>query len=125
MSQRRLLRALRRWTLVLSALGACYLVTRFEMIELPRDRCCPVTRFEPGDRVLVDRRPSAAAPGDAVLVRGPSGGLHLALVRAVREGDGALWCAGDREGCDAFDSARDGWVSVEAVSGRVLLEWIY
>ncbi|MDG1490682.1 MAG: hypothetical protein P8M11_13570 [Planctomycetota bacterium] len=123
--QVRLLRRLRRWTLLLALAGGAYLGLRFETISLPEDRCCPVNRFGAGDRLIVDRHPPSVGPGDAVLVRGKEGALHLVVVSATREGGAFLWCSSDCPDCTGFDSAVDGWVEQAAISGRVLLGWVY
>jgi hypothetical protein len=123
--QRRLLVRFRRWTMILALAGAAYLGLRFDLVTLPPDGCSPVTRFEPGDRLVIDRHPNGLGPGDAVLVRAPDGVLHLVVVEAIREAGGELWCSADCERCDAFDSGAAVWLEPGAVAGRVLLAWVY
>ena len=124
-SQRVLLRRLRRVTTFVAVLGLAYLVLRFELVTLPADRCSPVTGYAPGDRLIVDGRPSRVGPGDAVLVQTRSGRLELTLVQAVREEDGALWCEPDATDCPGLSSSDAGWIDRRAMTGRVLLTWDY
>jgi len=123
--QRRLLTRFRRWTILLALAGAAYLGLRFDMVTLPPDGCSPVTRYDPGDRLVIDRHPGEVGPGDAVLVRGGDGLLHLVVVEARRGDDGRLWCSADCPRCAAFDSSAAGWLEGEAVAGRDLLAWVY
>lgn len=113
----------RRVTLVLAAIGLGYLFVRFDLRTLPDDRCCPLTDFVPGDRLVLDTRPRALTPGQPVLLLVQGGGEVLGKIERVREADGALWCTTDRDGCPGFDSAASGWVPREAVVGRILLGW--
>ncbi|MEM9380918.1 MAG: hypothetical protein AAGB93_13275 [Planctomycetota bacterium] len=110
-------------TVLLAVLGVGYLVLRFDIIGLPEDRCCPLTRFEPGDRLIVDGRPVSVAAGDAVLVRTADGSLHLTRISEVRPEDGRLWCATDAPDCPGLSSEDVGWIDPRAVDGRVLLSW--
>lgn len=123
--QTRLLRRLRRWTLVLALGGAAYIGLRFEFLAMPEGRCSPVARFDAGDRLVVDRYPGEIAPGDAVLIRSEEGALLLVVVSAMGEAEEQLWCTSDCSSCVGFDSAVDGWVDRRAVAGRVLLAWVY
>ena len=123
--QRRLLRRFRRWTLLIALAGAAYLGLRFDLVTLPPDGCSPVTRYEAGDRLVIDRHPGDVQPGDAVLVRAADGTLHLVVVEVAREDDGRLWCSADCARCEGFDSASVGWLDLSAVAGRVLLAWVY
>ncbi len=124
-SQRQLLKRFRRITMLTAVLGLAYIVMRFDIVALPDDRGCPLNRFAPGDRLIVDGRPSHIGAGDAVLVRTAAGGLHLTRVSAVRSTDGALWCKTDNPDVAGLTSDDVGWIQSEAVDGRVLLRWDY
>ena len=124
-TQRQLLKRFRRITLLVAGLGLVYLVTRFDIVGLPEDRGCPLIRFEPGDRLIVDGRASRIGAGDAVIVRTADGGLHLTRVSAVRSTDGALWCKTDSPDTPGLGSADVGWIDARAVEGRVLMTWDY
>lgn len=118
-----MLRRARIALIVAVLLGAGYLASRFALITLPGEGCSPVSRFAPGDRLLIDSRPRPLAPGDAVLVREGSGTLQLTLVKVVRSENGEVWCEGDREDCPGLASESSGWIPASAVAGRVLLGW--
>lgn len=121
--QRKALKLVRRYTFLAAAVGLVYIVTRFEFTQLSRERCSPLTRFAPGDRLVVDGRPGSVSRGDAVLVMTQSGAKHLCRIDRVREGDGHLWCMTDNDDCPGFSSDAAGWVDPRAVSGRVLMSW--
>ncbi|MEM1449648.1 MAG: hypothetical protein AAF602_31270 [Myxococcota bacterium] len=122
-SQAVLLRRIRRLTVLLAVAGVAYLVMRFDIVGLPEDRCCPLTRFEPGDRLIVDGSPTTLSPADAVLVRTADGSLHLTRISAVRSKDGAIWCETDAPDCPGLSSEDVGWIDPRAVDGRVLMSW--
>lgn len=120
------LRVVRKATLALTVLGAAYLLWRFDLEALPEDRCSPLTRFSGGDQLLIDRRPTDLAPGNALLVRDGTGLLHLGLVERVRPEDGpleAVWVVTDARDCPAPDSEDFGWIPARDVTGRVVLVW--
>ena len=123
MDPRTHLRRARIALLVSVVLGAGYLASRFTLITLPEEGCSPVSRFSPGDHLLVDSRPRPLAPGDAVLVRDPRQTLQLTLVEVVHPETRALWCRGDDSACPGFGSEASGWIPATAVAGRVLLGW--
>ena len=123
MDPRALLRRARVALLVSVVLGAGYLASRFTLITLPEEGCSPVSRFSPGEHLLVDSRPRPLAPGDAVLVRDPRQTLQLTLVEVVHPDTRALWCRGDDPACPGFGSEASGWIPATAVAGRVLLGW--
>ena len=112
-------------TVVLARAGMGYLGYRFDVVPVPSSRCSPVARFDAGDRLVVDLRPTAVQPGDAVLVRDAEGRLHLVVVSATRDDGARIWCSADCPSCEGFDSAAAGWVDRRAVAGRVLLAWVY
>lgn len=123
MRQRKALKLIRRYTLLAAAVGLVYIVTRFEFTQLSAERCSPLTRFAPGDRLVVDGRPGSVSQGDAVLVMTQSGTKHLCRVERVRAEDGHLWCHGDNKECPGFSSESAGWIDPRAVTGRVLMSW--
>ena len=120
--QRKTLKLVRRYTFLAAAVGLVYIVTRFQFTELSESRCSPLTRFAPGDRLVVDSRPGAVSEGDAVLVMTRGGTEHLCRIDRVRE-DGHLWCNSDNQDCPGFTSEDAGWVDPRAVTGRVLMSW--
>ena len=124
-TQRQLLRRFRRITMLVAVLGLAYIVTRFEIIGLPEDQGSPLSRFAPGDRLIVDGRPGHIGLGDAVLVRAADGVLHLTRVSAMRSSDGALWCKTDNPDTPGLGSDDVGWIEPGAVEGRVLMRWDY
>ena len=119
MNPRRLVVHLRRIVLVTCAVGFAYLWMRFDVYELPDQGCSPVARFGPGDTLLLDRRPRPAETGDALLVHGDDGLLHLVVVTEVREGE--VWVQSDAPSCPGRDSDEFGWVATEDVAARVLM----
>ena len=121
--QRKTLKLVRRYTFLAAAVGLVYIVTRFEFIELSEKRCSPLTRFAPGDSLVVDARPGSVSEGDAVLVMTQGGAKHLCLIDSVRGEDGHLWCISNNQDCPGFTSEDAGWVDPRAVTGRVLMSW--
>jgi len=92
---------------------------RFDVYPLPDEGCSPVSRFGPGDALLLDRRPRLAERGDALLVRSDDGMLHLVVVTQVRGGE--LWVETNAPTCPGRDSDEFGWVGAEDVAARVLM----
>lgn len=121
--QRSALKIIRRYTVLAAIVGLVYIATRFEFSQLPEDRCCPLVRFAPGDRLVIDGRPGPASVGDAVLIQTQSGAKHLCRIDQVRDEDGRLWCVTDNAECPGFSSDAAGWIDPRAVTGRVLLSW--
>lgn len=124
------LRRCRQLTLLLALLGGLYVYLRIELMSLPADGCSPLFGVDPGDSMLLDRRPLDVTVGDAVLFEGPEGQVHLARVaeapadlpaeaRARLEA-GALWVVVERSECPGLDSARIGPLEREALRAEVL-----
>ncbi|QDV07384.1 hypothetical protein Poly30_29080 [Planctomycetes bacterium Poly30] len=123
--QRSALKLIRRYTVLAALVGLVYIATRFEFSQLPVDRCCPLVRFAPGDRLVIDGRPGDVSVDDAVLIQTQSGAKHLCRVERLRPEDGRLWCVTDNADCAGFSSETAGWIDPRAVTGRVLLSWEY
>ncbi len=121
--QRKALKVLRRITVLVALGGLGYLALRFEFMQLPEERPCPLVQFEPGDKLVIDGRPTALSVDDAVLVMTRDGIRRLCKIRLIREGDGHLWCVTDNPDCEGFSSTVAGWIDPRAVVGRVLMGW--
>ncbi len=119
MDQAKLLRRIRRATLLLAAAGALYLYTRFELLTLPEAGCTPVLRYTPGSSLLLDTRPRPLQPGDGVVFDAGNGSTSIALVRELRE-DGAAWLVTDAPDCPAADSDALGWIPADRLLARVV-----
>ena len=119
-NQRALLRIMRRGTLLIAACSALYIGSRFDMLVLPEAGCSPVSRFSPGARVLVDRRPPQFFAGDCVFVEGGDGLVHLVLLGAMNEA-GEFWTHTDTPDCPGADPALLGWVKPDDLLGRVAM----
>ncbi len=118
--QRTLLKVMRRGTL-LTALGvALYLGFRFDMVTLPQVGCSPVSRYSPGSRLLVDRRPPFWSLGDCVFVSGADGLVHLVLLGS-KSPEGEFWVETDMPDCPGADSALLGWLKPSELLGRVVM----
>lgn len=119
---------------VVLALVIAYCVWRFDVASLPAEGCSPLFDLEPGDRIVVDRRPGTLKAGDAVLFRAPDGELYLGRVStpplsapadvwAACEA-GALWVVKEKRDCPGAESAVVGPIARADVSGRVVgLPW--
>ena len=129
MNPARLAPHLRRIVLLITALAALYLFLRFDVYVLPREGCSPLSRFDAGDRLLLDRRPPGYGVGDAVLARGEDGLLYLGIVTRVRpegaepEAVTALWIETDVPDCPGRDSDELGWIETGEVAARIVMEW--
>jgi len=104
--------------------GVAFTVWRYDLVELPAEGCSPLFGFEPGDRLVVDRRPAELAPPRALLYRDPSGTLRLGRVapfppEAVRGGGDELWVLADERDCPSPDSRVFGPLPRDRVAGRV------
>lgn len=119
MSPRRLVVHLRRVVLTVCLVALGYLWIRFDVYPLPDAGCSPVARFGPGDTLLLDLRPRAAEVGDALLVRGDDGLLHLVVVTRVRPGE--VWVGTDAPSCPGPGSEEFGWVASGDVAARALM----
>lgn len=118
--QRALLKAMRRGTL-LTALGvAIYLGSRFDVVTLPEVGCSPVSRYSPGSRLLVDRRPPFWSLGDCVFVAGADDLVHLVLLGSENQ-VGDFWVETDMPDCPGPDPALLGWVKPSELLGRVVM----
>ncbi len=120
--------------LVVLALSGFFLL-RFDLVSLPAEGCSPLLGIAPGDRLIVDRHPSAIQLGDGVLYRSPAGELLLGRVdapppsapasvfEACRAGD--LWIVTEDPACSTADSTRFGPISRAALVGRIrgVLPW--
>ena len=129
----------RRATLLLAFLAGLYVYLRIELMTLPAAGCSPLYGVDPGDRMVLDRRPGQIGPGDAILFEGPDGRLHLARVvdaptpaGAPGPGDGAasppadlepgaLWAVVERADCPGLDSTQLGPIARAQVRAEVLL----
>lgn len=108
------IRRARRGSLALAALTAAYLYLRVDLLVLPPSACSPLAGIAANSRLLLDRRPGALVPGDAVLFRGPEDRIHLARVSEPPPGldprqqellmNGSLWVSVDHGGCAGLDS---------------------
>jgi hypothetical protein len=116
------------------ALGVAYGLWRFDVGSLPTEGCSPLYDIQPGDRLLIDRRPGTLREGDAVMFRDPAGELLLGRVgtppaSAPREiweacAAGALWIVKEQRDCPGGESAVLGPIARDAVAGRVVgLPW--
>jgi len=126
MNPRRLIRHLRYGSLALACIGVGYLFMRYDRFELPEKGCSPVSRFVPGEALLVDHHPPLLSAGDAVFFRGPDSRLYLGLITRTRESaasDLELWIETDAPDCPGTDSDDLGWISESEVEARVMLAW--
>lgn len=113
---------------VLVAFGALWhLSQRFELVKLPEDSCSPLTSFEPGISLLVDRQPEALYLDDAVLFELPGGALGLGRITTppgsppgTLSTQAGYWILGNAPDCDAPDSQEHGAIAREAIVARVL-----
>lgn len=124
MDPRKLIPHARRVVLLVACVSLIYLWTRFEMYGLPRDGCSPLSRFSPGDRLLLDRR-GEPVRDQAVLVRGPDDVLYLGKVTRLRDGEAGLdvWIETDAPRCPGTDSDELGWIPEQDRVASVVLIW--
>jgi hypothetical protein len=117
--QRVLLGWMRRATLLAVVAGAFYAASRFELLEMPADRCSPLRAIAPGTTLVVDLQPRNCRIGDVVFHEGAQGELRIGRVAEVLAG--GLWIVTDDESCSVPDSASLGPVGFERLRGRVVL----
>jgi len=117
----RLQRRLRRATWILSAACVLYLFVRYDLLRLPQGSCSPLLRFGADQTLLIDRRPSGFAVGDAALYRGPDQLQHIGLIE--RRTDGGFWMITDNAACGSQSSEDFGPIAREACVARILLAW--
>ena len=117
--QRILLAWARRVTLLAALAGVFYAVSRFEILEMPSDRCSPLLALAPGTTLVVDLRPGACKSGDVVFHEGDAGEIWIGRIDEVR--DEGLWIVTDDDTCPVPDSELLGPVRSKRLRGRVVL----
>ena len=118
--QKRLLRLMRRGTTIFALGMALYMGQRFDLLKLPELGCSPVSRFSPGARLLVDRRPPEWRSDDCVFVASSDGAVHLVFLGSKNE-DGHFWTQTDMPDCPGVDAEQLGWVNPDDLMGRVIM----
>ena len=114
-------RILRLVSLGGALLGLAWIYGRFDLVALPSEGCTPLFDLEPGDRVLVDRRPPNLATGHSVLFSDDRDRLLLGRISgAVAVAAGELWILTEDPLCPGDDSRQLGPVPVDRVRGRIL-----
>ncbi|MDP6538550.1 MAG: hypothetical protein QF903_00835 [Planctomycetota bacterium] len=108
----------RRATLLAVVGGVLYAVSRFELLEMPEDRCSPLLAIAPGTTLVVDLRAKVVEVGDVVFHEGDGGELWVGRVEALRAG--GLWIVTDAPSCPVADSRTLGEVAPERLRGRVV-----
>jgi hypothetical protein len=121
MTPARLQVLLRRGTLLLAAVGAAYLWTRFEVLPLPAGGCSPLRRLRPGTLLWVDRRPGPLEVGDVVFFRLADGTIVLGEVARREASPPRSWVLTDDPACPGTDSDDLGWVPDGDVHGRLMM----
>ncbi len=102
-------------------LGLAWIYGRFDLLTLPSEGCTPLFDLDPGDRVLIDRRPKRLNAGHGVLFSSGDGRLLLGRVSAeVAVPADELWIETDDPACPGDDSRSLGPIPREQVRGRVL-----
>lgn len=117
----RLQRTLGRATLVAVAIGGIYLWNRYEWMKLPGEGCSPLTRISPGNTLWVDRWPGRIEVGDVLFFDVGDGGIAIAEVSEVAPDGDRYWVLTDVEDCPGVDSDELGWISRDAVQGRLMM----
>ncbi len=118
---------LRIAVIVFAFFGLWRLTMRYELVKLPEDACSPVSSYEPGTSLLVDRSPEALFLDDVVLFALPDGGLGIGRVTTPPGSDpGTLrteagyWLLGDAPDCNVPDSRDHGTFPEQTITARVL-----
>lgn len=126
------LRRLRVGSIVIAVLGFWYLATRYQMVELPADRCSPVSAYQPGDQLLVDRKPPVLFVDDTVFFMTPDEALTMGRIveppgtpPGTTRLDRGYWIIADGNDCDTPDSQSLGPIAAEALRGRVLFGFTF
>ena len=121
MNPKQVQRILGRATLLAVAISGIYLWSRYEWMKLPGEGCSPLTRISPGSTLWVDRWPGGIVPGDVIFFAVEDGSIALAEVGAVAPEGDRYWVTTDVEECPGADSDELGWISRDAVRGRLLM----
>ena len=116
---------------VLLAVLVAVFVFRYDLVLLPAQGCSPLVGFEPGERLVVERRLlGTPAEGEVLLFRdggelllgrvaAPPASAPLDVWAAVEEG--ALWLVTERPECPGRDSRVLGPIPRAAWWGRVTM----
>jgi hypothetical protein len=118
--QRSLLKWMRRGTLLVALGVAVHLGSRFDLVTLPEEGCIPVSRYAPGSRLLVDRRPPSWVVGDCVFVEARDSSVHIVLLSATNV-EGLFLTETDVPECPGVDPELLGWVETSSLLGRVVM----
>ena len=118
--QKTVLKWMRRGTLLVALGVAAHLGSRFDLVTLPEEGCIPVSRYAPGSRLLVDRRPPTWRVGDCVFVEAPDTSVHIVLLSATNS-DGFFRTETDISECPGVDPEWLGWVGPSSLLGRVVM----
>ncbi len=113
---RRFVPILRRATLILAALMVVWIISRFSTYTLEGDESIMPMRFDPGQVLLLDKRPRSPQVGDAWLVRTEAGQLALGVVRKMAEDSMAV-----EFGRTVGVEANWIWLSTDLGRARVLM----
>jgi len=125
--RRKILFWMRAGVVLLAFFGLWQLSQRFELVKLPEDACSPLTSYDPGVSLLVDRKPEQLYLDDAVLFSLPDGALGLGRIETPPgspEGtlrtEAGYWILGNAPNCDTPDSHEHGIFEPDAIVARVL-----
>ena len=119
---RGIIRRARVVTIVAASACALYLGSRFDLITLPMEGCSPVSAFEPGSKLMVDRWAPGLSSGDKVFVGEANGAVHLAVI--ADSGKAGSWIVvSDNDSCPSQFPPDEQPVSADQVLGRVILNF--